>query len=206
MGIPQTINGRLRKVPAWPLYPLGLLPALWIGWLILSDDLGVDPVKELEHRVGIWALRLILAGLCVTPLRKWTGVSLIKYRRALGLIAFFYAVVHVAVWVLLDLQLRWGEMWSHIIKQPYITIGMAAFVMMIPLALTSNNLSVRKMGAGAWQRMHKLVYPLAFLGALHFVLVLKVWSQASFVYFAITIALLAVRLVWSQQRLRARLA
>ena len=148
MTLAQTLNGRLRKVPAWPLYLLGLLPLAWLIWLIVTGDLGVDPVKTLEHKVGKIGLQFLVAGLCVTPLRRFTGVSLIKYRRAIGLLAFFYIALHLLVWLGLDIQFRWTEIGTDILKRPYITIGMAGFAAMVPLAITSNNLSVRQAGGG----------------------------------------------------------
>ena len=206
MTIAQDINGRLRRVPAWPLYPLGLLPLAWMIFEIFTGGLGVDPVKELEHPVGLWALKFIVAGLCITPLRKFTKVSLIKFRRQIGLVAFFYVVLHVLVWLLLDLQLRWGEIGEAILKRPFITIGMLAFVMMIPLAVTSNTLSVRRLGAAAWGRLHKLAYAVAALGAVHYLLVVKSWPREPMVYLGIVAVLLAMRVVWARQRLSARTA
>ena len=173
---------------------------------IFTGGLGVDPVKELEHQVGLWALKFIVAGLCITPLRKFTKVSLIKFRRQIGLVAFFYVVLHVLVWLLLDLQLRWGEIGEAILKRPFITIGMLAFVMMIPLAVTSNTLSVRRLGAAAWGRLHKLTYAVAALGAVHYLLVVKSWPREPMVYLGIVAVLLAMRVVWARQRLSARTA
>jgi sulfoxide reductase heme-binding subunit YedZ len=206
MTLAQDINGRLRKVPAWPLYPLGLLPLAWMTYEAFTGGLGVDPVKQLEHEVGLWGLKFIVAGLCVTPIRKLTKVSLIKYRRQIGLAAFFYVVLHFLVWLFLDLQLRWGEIGDAILKRPFITIGMVAFAMMIPLAVTSNTLSVRRMGAAAWGRLHKLTYAVAALGAVHYLLVVKSWPFQPMVYLAIVAVLLAMRAVWARQRLGARTA
>ncbi|WP_127901986.1 protein-methionine-sulfoxide reductase heme-binding subunit MsrQ [Solirhodobacter olei] len=202
----QAVNRRLRKVPAWPLYLAGLLPLAYMVWELFTGGLGVDPVRQLEHETGLWALKFIIAGLCVTPLRRLTGVSLIKYRRAIGLVAFFYVVLHVLVWLVLDMQFLWGQIGGDILKRPFITLGMAAFVMMIPLAVTSNNRSVRKMGAAAWGRLHKLTYPVAFLGAVHFLLVVKAWPQQPMVYLAIVTVLLAMRVVWARRRTAARMA
>lgn len=204
MSLAQTINGRLRRVPAWPLYPLGLLPFAYMTWEALTGNLGVDPVLELEHEVGLWALKFIVAGLCVTPIRRLTGVSLLKFRRQIGLVAFFYVVLHFLVWLFLDLQLRWAEIGTAILKRPFITIGMLAFLLMIPLAITSNNLSIRRLGAAAWGRLHKLTYPVALLGAVHYLLVVKAWPREPMVYLAIVACLLALRLVWARRRIAAR--
>ena len=204
MALAQAINGRLRRVPAWPLYPLGLAPFAYMTWQALTGNLGVDPVLTLEHEVGLWALKFIVAGLCVTPIRRLTGVSLLKFRRQIGLVAFFYVVLHFLVWLFLDLQLRWGEIGAAILKRPFITIGMVAFVLMIPLAATSNNLSIRRMGAAVWGRLHKLTYPVALLGAVHYLLVVKAWPREPMVYVAIVAGLLALRLVWSWRRIALR--
>lgn len=204
MSVAQTVNGRLRRVPAWPLYILGLGPLAFITWETFTGNLGIDPVRELEHEVGLWALKFIVAGLCVTPLRRLTGISLIKYRRAIGLLAFFYVVLHFLVWLILDMQLYWSQIGGDILKRPFITLGMLAMLMMIPLAVTSNNLSVRRMGAAAWGRLHKLTYPVAVLGAVHYLLVVKAWPREPMVYVVIVLALLALRVVWTRRRLMAR--
>lgn len=194
MSIAQRINGALRSVPVWPLYVLAPLPAGWWLYLGLSGGLGVDPIKALEHELGEFALKLIIAILIVTPLRSYTGVSLIRYRRPIGLIAFFYVVLHLLVWLFLDVQI-WSQIWADIVKRPYIAIGMAAFVLMIPLAVTSNNLSIRRMGPVAWRKLHKLMYPAALLAGLHFVMLVKTWQAEPMTYFGIILILLLVRLV-----------
>ena len=109
------------------------------------------------------------------------------------MIAFVYVLLHLLTWVLLDMQLYWEQMLKDIAKRPYITIGMVAFVLLVPLAVTSNNLSVRKMGAAAWQRLHKLVYPAVLLGSVHNVMVQKVWEAEALVYLGLALTLLAFR-------------
>lgn len=200
MTLAQTINGRLRSVPAWPIYIAGLTYAVWLVWQGASGALGVDGVKMLEYRVGKAGLQLLLLGLLITPLRKFTGISLIRFRRTVGLLAFGYIVLHLSIWLTLDLQLRWGEIWADIRKRPYITIGMLAFLAMIPLAVTSNNLSVRRLGAAAWQRLHLLTYPAAALGTLHYVMLNKTWAKQPVFYVSVLIVLLALRLWWARGR------
>ncbi|MFC2968387.1 protein-methionine-sulfoxide reductase heme-binding subunit MsrQ [Acidimangrovimonas pyrenivorans] len=206
MTLSQTINGKLRKLPAWPLYFFGLLPLGWLAWLIVTGDLGVDPVKTLEHKVGKIGLQFLVATLCVTPLRRFTGVSLIKYRRALGLLSFFYIALHLMVWLGLDIQFRWTEIGADILKRPYITIGMLGFAVMLPLAITSNNLSVRRMGAVAWGKLHKLTYVAAAAGAIHYMMLVKAWPLEPMLYLAGVAALLALRALWSWRRAAARTA
>lgn len=208
MTLAQTINGRLRRVPAWPLYILGLIPLAWLAWLIASGDLtggfGVDPVKTLEHKVGKIGLQFLVATLCVTPLRRLTGISLIKYRRALGLLSFFYIALHLLVWLGLDIQFRWDEIGADILKRPYITIGMAGFAAMVPLAVTSNTLSIRRMGAAAWGRLHRLTYLAAAAGATHYMMLVKAWPLEPMLYLGAVAVLLALRVLWSRRRTAVR--
>jgi len=203
MSVAQTINGRLRRLPTWPVYVLGLTPVLWFAWQIATGHgLGVDPTKTLEHEVGKWGLKFLVAVLCVTPLRRLTGISLLKFRRALGLLAFFYVALHLLVWLSLDIQFYWGQIGADILKRPYITIGMAGFVAMVPLALTSTNRAVRRLGAARWQRLHRLTYFAALSGAVHYLMLVKSWPPEPITYLAIVLALLAIRLWWSAQRRR----
>lgn len=192
----DTINRHLRHVPPAAVYALGLLPLGWLVWRTVAGDLGVDPVRTLEHRLGLLALQFLIAGLCVTPLRRWLGLNLNRYRRALGLIAFLYAVLHLAVWLALDLQFRWGEIATDLTRRPYIIVGMLAFVLMVPLAVTSNNASLRRMGAAGWRRLHQLVYALVPLAALHFLMVVKAWPWEPILYLAAAVGLVAVRMLW----------
>ncbi|PJE31131.1 Sulfoxide reductase heme-binding subunit YedZ [Pseudooceanicola marinus] len=192
------VNRVLRRVPAWPLYILGALPPAWLYWAALNDRLGVDPVREMEHQLGLWGLWLIIATLVVTPLRQITGISLLKYRRALGLLTFFYILCHLAVWAYYDVQ-TWSRVWADIVKRPYITIGMAGLLLMLPLALTSNTASIRKLGK-SWRKLHKLVYAVAILGALHFVILVKGFQIEPLLYMAAILILLALRLPWATRR------
>jgi len=187
-----TLNRTLRKLPSWLVYALGALPPIWFLYLGLTGGLGAEPIKELEHRLGENALRMLIVGLCITPIRDRIGINLIKFRRAIGLVAFSYVALHLAVWLFLDVG-NWGQIWGDILKRPYITIGMAAFVLMLPLAITSNNASLRKLGAAAWRKLHRLTYAVVLLGALHFVMVVKGWQAEPFVYLGIVVALLLLR-------------
>jgi len=191
MAFKDTINGALRRVPAWPLYVVGLVPAAWYLWLGLTGGLGVEPIKGLEHALGETALKLLVVVLAITPFKRFTGISLIRYRRALGLLAFAYVVLHLATWLFLDIQDP-ARIWADIVKRPYITIGMVGFVLMVPLAATSNNWSLRKLGP-VWRKLHKLTYPIAVLGAVHFVMLVKGWQEQPLIYLAVILALLALR-------------
>ena len=186
------INTAARRVPTWAVYLLCALPAPWLFYLGLTGGLGVEPIKALEHEYGQLGLKLLIAGLAVTPLRRFLGVNLLRFRRAIGVMAFVYIALHLTVWLALDVQ-SLGAIWADIVKRPYITVGMVAFVLMIPLAMTSNNLSVRRLGV-RWRKLHKLTYLVAILGALHFVLLVKGLQIEPLAYLAVVLGLLATRL------------
>ncbi|MGR3455030.1 protein-methionine-sulfoxide reductase heme-binding subunit MsrQ [Pseudooceanicola sp.] len=190
--IAERINKGTRKVPAWPIYILGALPPLWLIWQGFTGGLGVDPVKEMEHQMGLWGLWLLIAGLCITPLQRFAGIRLIKYRRAIGLLAFFYILLHLLIWLVLDVQIP-SQIIADIYKRPYITVGMAAFVLLIPLALTSNNWSIRKLGA-RWRQLHKLVYVIVPLGGVHFLMLVRGFQIEPLIYLAAIAVLLALRI------------
>ena len=194
------VNQTLRRIPTWPVYVLGTIPFAVLVWLTFTGDLGADPVKFIERDLGAWGLKFIVAGLCITPLRWISGVSLIKYRRAVGLLAFFYVTLHLTTWVVLDLQFRWAEIGADLIKRPYIIIGMIGFLALLPLAVTSNTLSVRRMGAAAWQKLHKLTYIAALAGATHYMMLVKAWPLEPMLYLGAVIALLAVRAIRTWRR------
>lgn len=188
------INRLARRLPVWAVWLAGALPAALLIAAVAGNRLGVDPVKVLEHELGLWALRFLLASLAVTPLMR-LGLRLMKFRRALGLLGFFYVLAHFAVWIALDMGLRWGQIAEDLWKRPYILVGFAGLLMLIPLAVTSSDGALRRMGAAAWRRLHRLAYPAIALGAVHFVMIGKVWTAESLIYLAITGGLLAVRLL-----------
>ncbi|WP_132464268.1 protein-methionine-sulfoxide reductase heme-binding subunit MsrQ [Rhodovulum marinum] len=187
------INRALRRVPAWPVYVVGMVPAVWFFWLGATGGLGVEPITALEHRLGLTGLQVLIASLAVTPLRRVSGIDLVRFRRALGLVGFFYIALHLAVWLILDLQ-SWQRVWADILKRPYITIGMSGFLLLLPLALTSNTLAVRKLGPLRWRRLHRLAYLAIPLGAIHFVMLAKGWQIAPLAYLAAILGLLALRI------------
>ncbi|MFV3076254.1 protein-methionine-sulfoxide reductase heme-binding subunit MsrQ [Niveispirillum fermenti] len=190
------------RMPTWPVYLLGLVPAVYYFWQGIYGDLGADPLKVLEHALGEWALRFLIAGLAVTPLRRELGINLLKYRRALGLLAFLYVLLHLGVYAVLDQGLDWRSVGADILRRPYITVGMAGFLLLLPLAATSFNAAIRWLGGRNWSRLHKLVYPAALAGALHYVMLVKSWPLEPLVYAAIVLALLGWRL-WRGRSHRA---
>ncbi len=191
------LNTYARKLPPLAVYALGMVPAIWLVYLALTGGLGVEPIEALEHRLGEIALQLLIAGLAVTPLRRHLGLNLLKFRRAIGVLAFVYVLLHLLVWLFLDVQI-WSQIWADILKRPYITIGMAGFALMLPLALTSNNLSLRRLGPVAWRRLHRLTYAVALLGAVHFVMLSKGFQLEPLAYLAAILGLLALRLPWNR--------
>ena len=202
MSVTDTINKALRRLPAWPIYPASLAYALWLWWLGLTGGLGAEPIRALERAEGRAALYLLVAGLAITPLRRYLGLNLLKFRRAIGLAFFFFVLLHLVTWAVLDVQ-RLDRVWADIVKRPYITIGMVGFVLLIPLAVTSNNWSVRKLGAAAWRRLHQLTYVAAILGGTHYVMLVKGWQPRPLVFMAIIAVLLAMRVIWARPRGRA---
>jgi sulfoxide reductase heme-binding subunit YedZ len=193
MSAVATFNGVARKVPTWPLYIVGAMLPAWLFFQGVTGGLGVDPVKAMEHQMGIWGLQLLIASIAITPLRKHLGVNLLKFRRAIGLLAFFFILGHFMIWLGLDIQFRWGEIWKDILKRPAITIGMVGLVVMLPLAMTSWNGAIRRMGAATWGKLHKLAYLAVLAGGVHYVMVVKTWQTEPFLYLAGIVALLALR-------------
>lgn len=202
MSITHRINTVARHIPPTAIYIVGALPAFWFLYLGLTGGLGVEPIKALEHELGRFGLKLFVLVLAVTPLRNYTGISLFRIRRALGLLVFYYITLHLMVWLFLDVQI-WSQIWGDILKRPYITIGMAGFLLLIPLAATSNNWSVRKLGVLRWRFLHRLTYPAAILGALHYVMLVKGWQIEPLLYLAAILGLLAVRIRWKRARVAA---
>lgn len=188
------LNRLARAVPTWAVYLLGLAPLGLLVWGAAANALGPDPVKAIEHRLGELGLQFLLASLAVTPLRR-AGLNLIRFRRALGLLSFAHVALHLAAWVWLDMGLRWAEMAADLAKRPYVILGMAGFVAMIPLAATSWNGAIRRMGAVAWNRLHRLAYVAILAGVAHLALLSKVWTGEVLLYLGLTVVLLALRLV-----------
>jgi sulfoxide reductase heme-binding subunit YedZ len=194
MDMRDRINGFARKVPTWVVYVLYILPAPYLFYLALTGGLGPDPVKPLEHEYGQIALQLLIIGLCITPLRRYVGINLIKFRRTFGVLAFTYVTLHLLVWAVLDVQTL-DAVIADIFKRPYITVGMAGFVLLLPLALTSNNWSVRKLGP-KWRHLHKLTYVAVILGGAHYIWLVKGIQLEPLVYMAVILGLLGVRVRW----------
>ena len=185
------INQVARKLPAWLLYVVSGLWAAYLFYLGLTGGLGVEPINALEREYGEVALKLLIVGLAITPLRKHLGLNLLKFRRAVGLSAFFFVVAHFGVWALLDVQ-SVDRVVADVLKRPYVTIGLAAMLLLIPLAITSNNLSIRKLGP-TWRKLHLLTYPAVALGALHYIWLAKGFQIEPLIYAVVVGILLFLR-------------
>ncbi|MDR6430320.1 protein-methionine-sulfoxide reductase heme-binding subunit MsrQ [Brucella pseudogrignonensis] len=190
--VAKSRSARVNGLKIWGLYVLGLIPAVWTFYLAATDQLGADPIKSFEHTLGLWALRFLILTLLVTPIRDGTGISLLRYRRALGLLAFYYVLMHFTVYMVLDQALNISSVIADIVKRPFITIGMISLVLLVPLALTSNNWSIRKLGR-RWVTLHKLVYIAIAGGAIHFLMSVKSWPAEPVIYAGIVTMLLLWR-------------
>jgi sulfoxide reductase heme-binding subunit YedZ len=202
------MSRRILKASVWAA---ALAPLAALAYWLVTDDLTANPISFITNHLGIWTLRLLLASLAMTPLRLVTGWGWpALLRRLLGLFAFFYAALHFTVWIMVDHFFNWGQMSADIVKRPYITIGMTALTLLVPLAATSTAAMVKRLGARNWKRLHRLVYVAGVAAALHFIWLAKVGRVEPYYYAGILVLLLAVRAVeavrrWLRQR-RARLA
>lgn len=197
--------------PRWlrpALFVVSLIPAVWVAVALASDFfngtrlLGSNPIKEAEHFTGRWVLRFLVVTLAVTPIRQTLGWNwLQRYRRMFGLFAFAYATLHLSIYFLLDLELVWGDLWADIVKRPYITIGMAAFLLLAPLAATSTAKMVKRLGGKRWARLHRVVYVVVVLGTIHFWMAVKRDITLPLVFALIFAVLLGYRLAkWRRRR------
>ena len=174
-------------------FALCLLPLALLVWDTLREQLGTDPVAQLEHRTGDWALRLLLMTLAITPLRRLSGSAwLVRYRRMLGLFAFFYACVHLTTYLVIDLGGYWSQLLTEIAKRPYMTVGFSAWLLLVPLALTSTRRMMHRLGR-RWQQLHRLVYVSALLAVLHFLWLVKADHREPLIYLGILALLMLAR-------------
>ncbi len=200
----MNVTQRYRYLYKPLVFVAGLAPLAWMicGALqLFGASLGADPVKKLEHECGKTALNFLLLTLAVTPVRTLTGLpQLLRLRRMLGLFAFFYAVVHFTVYLVLDLELNLRTVGADIVKRPYITVGFTALLLLVPLALTSTNAMMRRLGR-RWQSLHRLIYVIAALAVWHFYWQVKRDVREPLIYMGILALLLAYRLArWRAPR------
>lgn len=177
------------------VFTLCLLPFVMLVWQLLTGALGANPIEAFTRQSGEWGLRFLLISLAMTPLRHIIKQAWpIRFRRMLGLFVFFYVCIHLTSYIVLDQFFDWPEIWTDILKRPFITIGMTAFVLLIPLAVTSNKAMMKRLGRN-WQRLHRLVYPIAIFAVLHFFLLVKADLYWPTIYAAILLVLFIFRLV-----------
>ena len=196
----------IRRVIRPALWLLVIAPAIVLIAQLLLDQLGAEPIEALEHASGKWALRLLAASLVVTPLMRLTSWGwMVAQRRFLGLAAFFWAMGHLSVYIVLDQFFDWPEIVKDVLKHLYITVGMLAFVLMIPLALTSTKWSIRTLGGKRWTQLHRLVYVSAVAGCVHVLWAVKKDLAEPMIYAAVFAVLFALRLILRKRGPRAPL-
>lgn len=186
----------MQKAAKVCVFLLCLTPLAWLVTRTLTGRLGINPVEDLELTTGIWTLRLLVLTLAVTPVRRLTGWNrIVQYRRMLGLFTFFYASMHFAVYIGVDQFFAWDFIVKDVVKRPFITMGFTAFVLMIPLALTSTKGWIRRLGR-KWQTLHRLIYISGVCAAIHYLWKVKVMIGSPVYYAAVIAALLAFRVLW----------
>jgi sulfoxide reductase heme-binding subunit YedZ len=178
-----------------PVVVAGLAPVAWLAWAAVQGRLGANPISELTKDTGTWTLRFVVLTLAITPVRKLTGWNLlVRYRRMLGLFAFFYGTLHLVTYVWFDQFFDVASITKDVLKRPFITVGFAAFLLMVPLALTSTTGWIRRLGGKRWQALHRLVYATAALGVVHYWWLVKADISRPLTYGVILATLLAARL------------
>ena len=177
-------------------------PLLWLAWRGFNNDLGANPIDKLIRELGVWGLRLLIVGLAITPAaRLLRQPRLIRFRRTVGLFAFTYVLLHLTNYVVTDQWFDWAAIGKDILKRPFIAVGMAAFVLLVPLAVTSTNWALRKLGPVRWRKLHRLTYLIVPLGVVHYYMLVKADHQPPLIYGAIVAVLLGWR-VWDGMRKR----
>src|SRR5574338_1197301 len=189
------------------LFLVCLLPLAHLLQAGFADNLGANPIEAITHATGDWTLRFLLITLAVTPLRRLTGLHwLVRLRRMLGLFAFFYACLHFTTYIWLDQFFDLHAIAKDVLKRPFITVGFTAFVLLIPLAATSNNFSIRRLGGRKWQSLHRSVYAIAIFGVLHYWWLVKKDISEPLLYASILAVLLGIRAWWRELERRKQLA
>ena len=186
------VRASVRRLKSWHIYVSLLVPLLFLTYDLLSGRLGVDPMRAIEKSLGVTAIYILILTLCITPFSVLTGINFIRFRRAFGLMSFFYIILHLSTWLLLDMQLRWVEIVESLTRKPFIVFGMMGFLLLIPLAATSNNYSMKRLGK-YWQKLHKLIYVAIILGGIHYLMMEKTLQNDAIITFIIIIVLISLR-------------
>ena len=186
------VRASVRRLRSWHIYVSLLVPLLFLAYDLLSGQLGVDPMRAIEKSLGVTAIYILILTLCITPFSLLTGINFIRFRRAFGLMSFFYIVLHFSTWLLLDMQLRWVEIVESLTRKPFIVFGMMGFLLLIPLAATSNNYSMKRLGK-YWPKLHKLIYVAIILFGIHYLMMEKTLQNDAIITFIIIIVLISLR-------------
>ncbi|MGH6662147.1 MAG: sulfite oxidase heme-binding subunit YedZ [Rhodospirillales bacterium] len=207
----MTRETAIRWVAKPIVFTAALLPLVWLAWVVTTSDLGpkgplgANPIEYVNRHLGDWAIRFLLMALAVTPFSGVTGwTQLVRFRRMLGLYAFFYVCLHMSSYVGLDQFFDWRAIWKDIVKRNYITVGMLTFVMLLPLAITSTKGMVKRLGGKRWTKLHRLVYPAGIAACFHFYMMRKGVQLEPIVYALICTALLGYRVAAHLKKKAAR--
>jgi len=201
----MTTEQRIRLIGKPLVFALCLSPLAWFAWAAWVGGLGANPVEAANRFTGDWALRFIVIVLTVSPLCRLSGwAAPMRFRRMLGLFAFAYTFLHTANYIALDQFFDWREIWADVFTRRYITVGWVAFLLLFPLAATSTNAMVRRLGAGRWKKLHRLVYPIAIGSVIHYYLMVKADVREPLIYAAVLALLLGYRVVAAMRRRAAR--
>ncbi len=209
----MTPENRIRWIAKPLFFALCLGPLAWLVWQIFTGGLtpagglGANPIEAINRYLGDWGLRFLLITLAITPLSGVIGwPTPIRFRRMLGLFAFAYAALHISSYTGLDQRFNWGDIWGDIVKRNYITVGMATFLMLVPLAATSTTGMVRRLGAARWLKLHRLIYVAGITGVFHFTMMIKADLREPMAYAAVLAVLLGYRVVKRKKRRRKSLS
>ena len=193
----KTVDGLVL----WAVSLACLAPLAWLAWRGYQGDLGANPIEKIIRNLGVWGLRLLIVGLTITPLsRMLRQPRLIRVRRPIGLFAFGYIVLHLSTYIGVDQFFDWAAIWKDVVKRPFITIGMAAFLLLIPMAATSFNAAIRWLGAQRWRGLHRLIYLIVPMGVVHYYLLVKADHRPPLIYGGIVLLLLGWRAVATLRR------
>ena len=200
----KILGSRWTKVLVFLVCLVPFLLLLWPFWKLVTTgnapELTANPVEYITHYTGTWTIRFLLITLSVTPLRKlFNQPKLVRYRRMLGLFAFFYVCLHFMTWFILDKSFSLSDMWADVVKRRFITVGMLGFVMLLPLAVTSTAGWVRRLGFAKWQRLHRLIYFAALAGVIHYMWLVKSDERLPLMYGAMLTVLMLYRFfIWKR--------
>ena len=198
----RDLADRLRRLPNGIVWLLGAIPLALLVWDIFTGGLGIDPVRDIEHRLGRTALYFVIGSLCFTPALRLFRINLVKFRRPVGLVAFSYAALHFATWIVLDMGFLWSQIVADIVTRPYLILGMIALTILTVMAVTSGNRVLRKLGPVRWRQIHRMIYAAAPIAVLHWLISHKIWPVWGIIMGTAVLLLLALRVPVIQTNLR----